>query len=522
MIEHDQSIVNDETRLVGELGLTRWLAFDAVLPFRVFDTHIRYIDPMTGQIVQIENPTLHHRNEVLTGPADPWLVMRSAFGVRGFTLSGRLGVTIPIGSTVPNPFLLGDMGIPHEHTQFGTGTVEPIVGLEAYRTVRSLTVDAYWLSLQSLYEDSYGYKAGNRYAFGLGAASDLGTKHWRFRATAEYTSETAERWSGIVYTTEGNIGRRDLLAGLEGTYRINPDWRAALAVKVPVYTHIVGGQLDVPVYMSLTISTQARLWRGKPVRPPAIVAPPTDWSGLPKLDITTSGAAVPLEPVLGKITVFDFWADWCQPCSELDRELAEVARRHPSDVAVRKLNVLDSDSPAFAKYVAPGGFNLPHVKLYGRDGKLVWERSGAPPMLAAGVEDAITGAHVEPERDVPVESPATPAQAPPQVEPDQPATTAPPTAAPPKPVRVAITVTDSGYTPARVEVPRGRAVTLVFTRTSEKTCAVDVHFKLPDGKKIDRRLPLGQAVEIPLRIDRAVEIPYACGMDMVHGTIVVK
>src|SRR5207249_8155423 len=48
-VEHDQSIVNDETRLVGELGLTSWLAGGLVLPFRVFDTHIRYLDPATGR-----------------------------------------------------------------------------------------------------------------------------------------------------------------------------------------------------------------------------------------------------------------------------------------------------------------------------------------------------------------------------------------------------------------------------------------------------------------------------------------
>jgi hypothetical protein len=135
--------------------------------------------------------------------------------------------------------------------------------------------------------------------------------------------------------------------------------------------------------------------------------------------------------------------------------------------------------------------------LFDREGKLLWERSGAPPMLAAGVEDAITGAHVTP----------------------QPAPPAKPLA--PTAVRVAITVTDAGYEPARITIPRGRLVVLVFTRKSEKTCAVDVHFTLPDGTKVDRKLPLGQAVEIPVQIERPVEVPYACGMNMNHGTIVV-
>lgn len=500
VVEHDQSIVNNETRLVGELGITRWLAGGAVLPFRVFDTHIHYLDPSSGQVVQIENPFIHHHNEVLVGPADPWLFARAAVAAGGFTLTARLGTTLPIGSTVPNPFLLGDMGLPHEHTQFGTGTFEPIAGVEGYRTFRGITIDAYWLTIQSLYDNGYGYKAGNRYAFGASAASALGSSRWRFRAMLDRTSESAESWSGIVYTTEGNIGRTDVIAGLEAAYQFNDDWRAAFAIKVPVYTHVVGGQIDVPLYASVTISTHAHVWTPTHVHPPPIAAPPADWTGLDKRDASTDGSAVPLTPVAGKVTVYDFWADWCKPCNELDHELADVARRHPGDLAVRKINVIDSDTAAWANYVEPGGFSLPHVKLFDRDGKLVWERSGAPPMLAAGVEDAITGAHVMPETPEAPESAVEPL----------------------KLVRVAITVTDAGYEPARVTIPRGRPVVLVFTRRSEKTCAVDVHIKLPDGTSIDRRLPLGQAVEIPLRIDRAVDVTYACGMDMIHGTIVVK
>lgn len=498
-VEHDQSIENTETRLVAELGLTDWLAADVVLPFRVFDTHIRYLDPTTGQVVQIENPTLHHRNEVLVGPGDPWLVGRVATVVHGVTLTARLGSTIPIGGTVPNPFLLGDEGIPHEHTQFGTGTFEPIAGLEGYRTIGGVTVDTYALTIQSLYENGYGYKSGNRYAVGASAGSALGTSRWRFRAMLDRTSESAESWSGIIYTTEGNIGRTDVIAGVEAGYEINDDWRATLALKVPVYTHVVGGQVDTPFYAVVTISTHAHLWKPKHVHPAPLGTPPADWTGLDKSDAATDGSAPPLTPVAGKFTVYDFWADWCKPCRQLDDELIDVARRHPGELAVRKINVIDSDTAAWTRYLDPGRFSLPHVKLFDRDGKLLWERSGAPPMLAAGVEDAITGAHVEPE----------PAAS------ETPATTQ-------GPVRIAITVTDSGYTPAHVTIPRGRPVVLVFTRKSETTCAVDVHFTLPDGTKIDHRLPLGQAVEIPIRVDRAGDIPYACGMDMVHGAISVQ
>ena len=69
---HDQTIANGETRLAAELGLTDWLAAGLILPFRVYHTTIRYLDP-AGSEVAIENPFVHHHNETLTGIGDPWL-----------------------------------------------------------------------------------------------------------------------------------------------------------------------------------------------------------------------------------------------------------------------------------------------------------------------------------------------------------------------------------------------------------------------------------------------------------------
>ena len=84
---------------------------------------------------------------------------------------------------------------------------------------------------------------------------------------------------------------------------------------------------------------------------------------------------------------------------------------------------------------------------------------------------------------------------------------------------VAITVTDDGFRPERVDVPKGAPLTLVFTRTSDKTCATDVIF----GR-------LGKTYPLPLNQPVRVEIPqgvqdtlgYVCPMDMYRGTIVAK
>jgi len=272
---------------------------------------------------------------------------------------------------------------------------------------------------------------------------------------------------------------------------VTDDWHVGATLKIPVYTHVQGGQLDVPGFVGVSAGMQIHLFDGSDDHRHHIDehVESGNWSGLDMQSATDDGAAVPLVPVAGKITVFDFWATWCKPCGVLDRELAELVRRYPADLAVRKLNVVDEGSPASRSYV--GASTLPHVKVFGRDGKLVFERSGAPLALVADVDKLVSGA---PSRRSPIAG-AT---------------------------RIEIEVTDAGYVPATIEITHGVPVTLVFTRKSATTCATDVHFVMPDNTRIDEELPLGKPVEIPISVERVGEITYSCGMNMNHGTIVVR
>lgn len=483
---HDQTIRTGEARLAAELGLSDWLGLGLILPYRFYNTSVRYLDPAGAQ-VDIENPFIHHHNETLTGIGDPWIYGRVARSIGRTTIGGRAGLTIPLGRTVPDPFVLGDMGLPHEHSQFGTGTLGIIAGVEASRSIGKVHLDASMLTMQTFYANGHGYQSGDRYFASIGAASSFGTKRFRFRATIASAWETAESWSGVVHTDDGNIGRTDVLAGGSITWLATSDWYLGLDVRVPVYTHIEGGQLDALGFVGLNVGTHFHLFGD--ASDEHAKRPPGDWTGLDKLDASTGGRIVPLATVPGKITVYDFWATWCKPCGVLDGELAAVARRHPDDLAVRKIDVVDGDSPAYTTYL--GDALLPYVKVFGRDGTLLWERSGSPLALAAAVEEAITG---------PRAKVAIPAGTP----------------------RVAIAVTDAGFEPGEVTIDHGHSTVLVFTRTSTSTCATDVHFILPDGTKIDEDLPLNTPVEIALAPDRPGRIDYACGMNMTKGTIVVR
>jgi thiol-disulfide isomerase/thioredoxin len=98
--------------------------------------------------------------------------------------------------------------------------------------------------------------------------------------------------------------------------------------------------------------------------------------GLDVVKITEAGEAVDLAAhlVAGKITVFDFYAVWCEPCREVDEHMKKVLAEH-DDIALRKLDIVDWDSE-LAKQHMKSVAGLPYVLVYGRDGKQVAAISG--------------------------------------------------------------------------------------------------------------------------------------------------
>jgi thiol-disulfide isomerase/thioredoxin len=91
-------------------------------------------------------------------------------------------------------------------------------------------------------------------------------------------------------------------------------------------------------------------------------------AGVDVLELNKDGASVgPLDAlrVAGKFTVFDVYADWCGPCRDVDARLREIVSKR-ADVAVRKLNVVDFDSP-LARDLAID--MLPYVVVYAPEGK---------------------------------------------------------------------------------------------------------------------------------------------------------
>jgi thiol-disulfide isomerase/thioredoxin len=587
-IVHDQDLLISEARLHAEVGLARRFAASVMVPVRVIDTSIRYLDG-SGAEVQLVTPGIHHRNETLSGIGDPMVLGAAAGSLGGWRLTARAGVTIPLGRTEEDPFALGDLGLRHQHIQMGTGTVNPVLAAEAARAWGPWRLGAFALTQQVIYENGRGFQAGDRYAGGVALRRRLGAR-WSVRGGVDAVGETAERWNGMTYTDEGNRGRFDLIAGAGAAWAATKQLGLDAAIKIPVITHAVGGQLDMPAIVELGASwsfggpeghehhhehahgehgehghehgehghDEHGERAGDPLHP--------DTTGLDVADLGKPGEAVDLVPVRGKVTIFDFWATWCEPCKVLEGVLVELARAHPDVVAIRRVDAADWDSPVVARYLTPKGLGLPHLKICDPAGRLLLERSSESGKLEELISSVRALVEAEAARRGP-SRPAPPAPAPPQQPqeppappqqppspPQQPSATpaapappsqpqeppAPPPPAPPPPApppspavtrpqpppaakapTFSITVTSKGFEPSDVTVPAGRPVTLRFLRTVQGTCATEIVMEV-GGQKLVKDLPLNKPVELTLTFPRPGRIGYACAMNMIHGSITAR
>lgn len=245
-------LVTADVGLDVSYGITPWLAVEARLGVRVVDTKPHY-DELDGTPKLVPDDP-HHHDETIVGPTDPWLVLRFAAARNKLISTARLGLTLPLGSTVPNPYLLGDEGKWHEHTQLGTGTFVPIVGLGLSYSLGPIDLDVSTLGLFSAYANSKGYRAPSRFfpAFRLTIPFLEGAL--RPYLAAEISAETGERWDGRP-GSEGSDGRADLLAGGGLAWRFHKAWRVDLGVRVHAAALAGGAAFEYPGVVQLGLGT---------------------------------------------------------------------------------------------------------------------------------------------------------------------------------------------------------------------------------------------------------------------------
>ena len=98
------------------------------------------------------------------------------------------------------------------------------------------------------------------------------------------------------------------------------------------------------------------------------LAVPTVARAVADVQLISQGRAVEMERhlVSGKFVVFDFYADWCAPCRVLTPRLESLAAQHPDRLAIRKVDVINWESPVAQQM---GISSLPYLVLFGPDGQ---------------------------------------------------------------------------------------------------------------------------------------------------------
>lgn len=234
---HDQRLYPLELRLAAEYGVTELFGVEAQLPFRLVRTTVEYTTP-AGAPYEPLDAGVHHRDETLAGLGDPWLLLRFGEQLGKWWVAARPGVSVPLGKTEENPFELGDRGLEHQHVQFGSGTVDPVLVVEASGTLKPVTLQAFAQGQASLYENSHGYRAPWRIYGGASVGTEV-LRNFSAALGADAFHESADRWDGQV-RQDGNLGRTEILATAVLTQVLGTT-ELSLTLRAPVWRHIVEG-----------------------------------------------------------------------------------------------------------------------------------------------------------------------------------------------------------------------------------------------------------------------------------------
>ncbi len=89
----------------------------------------------------------------------------------------------------------------------------------------------------------------------------------------------------------------------------------------------------------------------------------------PILIFNDGGKLVNLNDLLvpGKITLVDFYANWCEPCKKIAPYLEYLAKKDP-EIYLRKVDIVKWGTPVTIQY---GIRSIPDVRVFDRNGRMV-------------------------------------------------------------------------------------------------------------------------------------------------------
>jgi copper chaperone CopZ len=92
----------------------------------------------------------------------------------------------------------------------------------------------------------------------------------------------------------------------------------------------------------------------------------------------TDGRRVEIASILaaGKVTIVDFYADWCGPCHVLEARLQHLMNGSKKNLAMRRINIGKWDNDAAKQATQLHAEALPYIRIYDVRGKFVTSVTG--------------------------------------------------------------------------------------------------------------------------------------------------
>ena len=102
--------------------------------------------------------------------------------------------------------------------------------------------------------------------------------------------------------------------------------------------------------------------------------------------VSNGGAQVDLASLLtlGKITIVDFYAEWCGPCRRIGPQLEQMAQTDP-DVVLLKIDIVNWNTPVTSQF---GIQSVPNVRVFGRNGAQVGDATPDVSLVKSRVQQA--------------------------------------------------------------------------------------------------------------------------------------
>jgi hypothetical protein len=223
-------------------------------------TEIFFALPYKRFTLRVDNEDEHHRDETLVGPGDIRLAAKHYFlNSKSLQFAGTFGLSTPTGQlnrVTAGSYLDHDeataLGVTvpkHSHLQLGTGTFDPILGLEALYRFNDRWL--FWSNLNTqvpLYSNRYGYRTSASFSLSAGPAVRLAESKviGGFFGEAFYAGRDQFRGADVIGpggVFNGNFGVPNT-GRLEVAIRPTLTWAASdqltvtLQARIPIYTRI--------------------------------------------------------------------------------------------------------------------------------------------------------------------------------------------------------------------------------------------------------------------------------------------